>query len=96
MSAKSARPFIDNPDAKYDKLALAADLVVQAACAIEEAKSSAQNWADFETMAYFAAQLQEFMSSDHGEAGFLAYLGRRRYPVVRPDGRSVMVSVPTD
>lgn len=71
---KVAKPFEPNVDDRDSNLIMAAIKVEDAITHFESAMLSAENWADYETMTHFKVQLQEWLSSDHGEAGFNAYI----------------------
>jgi hypothetical protein len=64
------KPFTPNAQAKLEKMTEAASNVLAAIHALELAKNSAENWADWETLEHFRKQLNEFMSCDNNEAGF--------------------------
>jgi hypothetical protein len=66
-----------NPTQKIEKMAEAANHIKAAIKALEAAAPNSENWAECETIHYFRQQLEEFMSCDHGEAGFEVYLTKK-------------------
>lgn len=92
-------PFTPNAAKKLEKLATAANKVSEAIKALEEAKKSSENWAEWETLQYFKNQLQEFLSEDNGEAGFDPYIAKveketKMLHTYNRKGKKVMVTVP--
>jgi hypothetical protein len=77
-------PFTNNPAEKVEKMTEAANHIYEAINALSEAQKCAEHWAEYETLQYFKKQLTEFMSSDHGEAGFEPYLEKTGDDVFTP------------
>ncbi len=66
-----------NQTKKIEKLAEAANQIQAAIKALEAAAPNSEHWAECETIHAFKRQLEEFMSCDHGEAGFEVYVTRK-------------------
>jgi hypothetical protein len=77
------KPFTPNATEKVEKMTEAATAVLTAIQALEAAQTHAENWAEWETLGYFKRQLSEFMSCDHGEAGFEPYLTKESEKVFK-------------
>lgn len=73
-SSKIEKPFTPSATRKNAQLHKAMSDVREAIDALELAKASADNWADFETLVHFRGQLRAFLSSDGGECGFEPYV----------------------
>ena len=74
MAKKATTPFEKNLDDRDANLIEAQIKIEDAISHIESAMLGASNWSDYETMIHFRSQLNEFLSSDHDQAGFNAYL----------------------
>jgi hypothetical protein len=70
------KPFTPNVNKKIEAMTEAAIAILTAIQALEKAQTSAEHWADWETLGAFKAQLAEFMSCDSGEAGFEPFLAK--------------------
>jgi len=68
------KPFTPNASKKVEQMTAAANHVYDAIRALEAASTHSEHWAEWESLQSFKRQLQEMMSSDHGEAGFEPYL----------------------
>jgi hypothetical protein len=89
------KPFTPNVEKKLEKLAETSKAVLAAMKALDEAMKSADNWTEHETIQSFRYELKEFLSSDHGEAGFAAYLTRKQErPYFDRRGRAIKVTIP--
>ena len=82
-------PFTNNPAEKVEKMTEAANHIYEAINALSEAQKCAEHWAEFETLASFKKQLNEFLSSDHGEAGFEPYLEKKADAVFTPEDNPI-------
>lgn len=71
---KASRPFDPNLDDRDANLSEAQSKVEDAIEHISSAMLGSSNWSDYETMMHFRNQLEEFLSSDHDQAGFNAYI----------------------
>lgn len=71
------KPFTPNTSKKNKKLIQAKEQVYAAIAALIEAQNTAENWSEYETIGDFKKQLKEFMSCDHGEAGFEIYVAKK-------------------
>jgi hypothetical protein len=76
-----SKPFVPAALRKMAQAEAAADAVRFAIGCINGAASSAANWADYETLVHFRAGLEEWLSSDHGEAGYEPYIATVRQSV---------------
>ena len=74
MAKTRIKPFEHDPKLMAASLSTAADMVVEAISILRKAQHVSENWGEYETVGHFAHLLEEFMSSDHGEADFLPYL----------------------
>jgi len=98
------KPFTPDQNAKVEKLNEASTAIREAIRALKDAKKSAEHWAEWETIGAFEYQLQEFMSCDHGEAGFQPYLENERKINLQQSkqvhynqkGRGLKMTVPLD
>ncbi len=74
MARTKIKPFVSDPQLMAESLATAADLVIEAISILRKAQHVSENWGEYETVGSFAYELEEFMTSDHGEAGFIVYM----------------------
>jgi hypothetical protein len=70
------KPFTPNASKKVEQMTNAANQVFSAIRALEAAQKSAEHWAEWESLGSFKHELEQFLSCDHGEAGFEPYLVR--------------------
>lgn len=68
------KPFTPDPDKNMEALVDAANHVYSALKALDKARLSAENWAEYSTLNSFKLELVRFMSCDNGEAGFDPYI----------------------
>lgn len=99
-------PFTPNPEKHVAKMDEAKKLVQQAIKALDDARKSSANWAEYSTLGHYQLELVTFLSCDNGEGGFQPYIdkvkgtpvgGRKRTNTAfSRKGDLVTMSVPED
>jgi hypothetical protein len=97
----NTQPFNPNPTKKLENMAKASNKINVAIAALDDAAKSSEHWTEWETLQAFKLQLEEFMSTDRGEAGFRAYIEKTETELqgnttFTRSGRRIKVSIPED